>query len=109
MLKLNTVFGQEISVGFVGDLQRGLSLWCVDPEEGIPEPWCYITVALPHVVPLRPDEAFVRNWAEGKGIDRWLEANGIAKPTGKSIPSGFVNVPLFRFDMAKVDEHRFVF
>ena len=38
-------------------------------------------------------------------MDKWLEENGIATPTGISVRSGYVQIPLYTFNIEKVREH----
>jgi hypothetical protein len=66
-----------------------VALQLVD-EEG---PVATATVNLPDA-PLGKNEVCVKDWSENEGMLRSLVAAGVVKPTGKTIRSGFVEVPV---------------
>lgn len=59
-------------------------------EEG---PVATATVNLPDV-PLGKNEVLVKDWAENRGMALALEKAGLVKPTGQTVRSGFVEVPV---------------
>lgn len=48
--------------------------------------------------------AFVKNWSENEGFDRWIVENGLGEKIGEA-RTGFVMAPLFRFNMDRVREY----
>lgn len=107
MLKIRSCLGDEIDVGFAGEFPN-LSLWCRDREYGYAEPYCTVTLSVPGAL-VGSDEAFVKDYSENAGIGAWLERNGIARPTGRLKSQGYVMLPVYKFDLEKVEKHRFVF
>ena len=79
----------------------GLEFICLDKEFGIPEPFAIITKNLEDN--LVYDEAYidVNNcpWA----IDI-LNTYKIAKPTGETFRSGFVEYPKYKINFRRIDE-----
>lgn len=57
------------------------------------EPYCTVTVNLPDE-PLGEDEVFVKNYSENAGIAEELEAQGILRLTGRTVRSGYVEIPV---------------
>lgn len=54
-----------------------------------------ITCNIPST-PLGEDEIIVKNYSENSGMDNWLVRNDIAVPTGRSVSSGFVIMPIMK-------------
>ena len=69
--------------------QRARALSLVD-EEG---PVATATVNLPDV-PLGKNQVLIKNWSENEGMLDALVAAGVVKPTGETVRSGFVEVPV---------------
>lgn len=107
-LKYN-LWGEEYDVYFDGlDGENAQDLYLVTVEDGYPEFFCDVCIRLAAGEPENPHDGFVKNYSENIGMDKWLEENGIASPTGIMIPSGFVWVPMYTFNIDKVREHLFV-
>lgn len=66
-----------------------LALSLVD-EEG---PVATCTVNMPDV-PLGRNEVCIKDWSENEGMALALEAAGVIKSTGKTVRSGFVEIPV---------------
>jgi hypothetical protein len=47
----------------------------------------------------------VKNYSENDGIERFIVDNGLGTPTGQTIQSGFVSVPVYQFDREKQLEY----
>ena len=64
------------------------------------DPFGTVTVNLPvsHALPTDVQFIDVNNL---KGIGQWLEANGIASPTGFECQSGYVIFPAYRFNLSE--------
>lgn len=58
------------------------------------EPLCTVTVNLPDFDPV-PGAVFVKNWSENEGLLAELVRLGWGTPTGRIVPSGYVEVPEF--------------
>ena len=74
-------------------------------DEAYVEPWCDLTVNLG--IKLPDNCAFVDVNNNGEEICQWLEANNLAKPTGRIVQSGFVAYPEYQFNMDVVAEYLF--
>ena len=73
-----------------------IRLWDVDECE----PFADVTANIPGMsVP--EGCAYVKNWSENEGMDRFLLESGIGEQIGTAF-TGYVVAPLFRFDMGKV-------
>lgn len=59
-------------------------------EEG---PVATCTVNMPDV-PLRRNQVLIKDWSENEGMAAALEAAGVIKPTGQTVRSGFVEIPV---------------
>src|SRR5436309_716672 len=59
-------------------------------EEG---PVATATVNMPNV-PLGKNQVLIKDWSENEGMLAALTAAGVVKPTGETIRSGFVEVPV---------------
>ena len=104
-LKYNC-WGEEIDVYFAGlEGENAHDLYLVTVEDRYPEFFCDVCIRLAAGPPFNPHDGFVKNYSENTGLDKWLEANGIATPTGVSVRSGYVQVPLYTFNIEKVREH----
>jgi len=62
-------------------------------DAGNGEPITTATVNLPHL-PAGPNRVFIKDYSENEGILSALVAAGIVKPTGETVQSGFVEVPV---------------
>ena len=60
------------------------------------EPLATLTVNLPNHR-LEPGEFFVKNYSENIGIAEAAMASGLFEATGKEVPHGWVNIPVWRF------------
>lgn len=62
------------------------------------EPFMDITVNIPAfgLRCLDQNEVIVKNYSENEGLDKWLIANNIATPTGETIESNWVRVPVMK-------------
>lgn len=67
------------------------ALVLVDAEDG--SPIAKATVNLPDV-PLGKNQVAIKDWAENEGMLKALTEAGIVKPTGQTIRSGYVDVPV---------------
>lgn len=67
-----------------------LYLVCVDGA-----PCTTLTVNVPEA-PLGENELLIKNWAEAKGQVAWLQEQGLAEPTGRTVASGYVDIPVMR-------------
>lgn len=73
--------------------KRGrLALLLVDFTDG--SPTGNITVNLPEAKLDDPNEVCVHNWSAGEGMLDALVKAGIAKDTGRRVPTGFVVAPI---------------
>lgn len=63
------------------------------------EPYMTCSVNFPEF-PLASDEVAIKNWSENEGIELWLIGAGVIMPErSKSIRSGFVNAPVYKFTL----------
>ena len=75
---------------------------CVNLMEVDKGQWSTLTTNLG--ILLADDEAFI-DLNNNTGFDKIFIENGIAKPTGYEVPSGFCRYPCFKFDMDVVREY----
>jgi hypothetical protein len=68
-----------------------VALKLVDAEDG--SPIATATVNLPDA-PLGKNQVAIEDWSENEGMLAALIEAGIVKPTGQTIPSGYVDVPI---------------
>jgi hypothetical protein len=68
-----------------------LALQLIDAEDG--SPIATATVNLPDV-PLGKNQVLIKNWSENEGVLEALVAAGVVTPTGQTVRSGFVEVPV---------------
>lgn len=99
-------YGQVHSMAFElanyaenGNLYVGLLTY----EKGYPQPWQNLTVNLS--VRCAPNCAYIDTNNNGNEIIEWLEQNGLGKPTGNLMPSGWCIYPEFEFDMETLMGH----
>lgn len=78
-----------------------LGLLTLDPDFGFMSPYCDITVNLPDERLSGEDCAFV-DVNNAPFLPKFLEANGLAEPTGMHGFSGWCVYPEYRFNMDKV-------
>lgn len=67
------------------------ALQLIDAEDG--SPIATATVNLPDV-PLGRNQVAIKDWSENEGMLKALTEAGIVKPTGQTVPSGYVEVPI---------------
>lgn len=67
------------------------ALRLIDAEDG--SPIATATVTLPDV-PLDTNQVFIKNYAENETMLESLVVAGVVKPTGETVQSGFVEVPV---------------
>jgi hypothetical protein len=67
------------------------ALQLIDAEDG--SPIGTATVNLPDV-PLGKNQVAIKDWSECEGMLKALTEAGIVKPTGQSVASGYVEVPI---------------
>jgi hypothetical protein len=67
------------------------ALRLVDAEDC--SPVATATVNLPDV-PLRINQVAIKDWSENEGILRAMTEAGVVKPTGETVRSGYVQVPI---------------
>jgi hypothetical protein len=58
-------------------------------------PYAVATINLPNVA-LEYDEVIIKNYSENEGIIEMLIKEGIVEKTGRTVPSGMVDVPICR-------------
>lgn len=66
------------------------ALQLIDAHDG--EPFLVATVNLPDIVAGR-NEVFIKDYSENEGILAVLEEAGVVKATGRTVISGFVEMP----------------
>jgi hypothetical protein len=67
------------------------ALQLVDASDG--EPIATATVNLPDL-PAGPNQVFIKDYSENEGMLKALTEAGVVKPTGETVRSGFVEVPV---------------
>ncbi|WP_205679000.1 hypothetical protein [Aquisphaera insulae] len=67
------------------------ALQLIDADDG--SPIATATVNLPDV-PLGKNQVAIKDYGENAGMLKALAEAGIVKPTGQTIPSGYVEVPI---------------
>lgn len=88
---------------FKGQGRMYLGLMTLDPDFGFMTPYCDITVNLPDEELTDDTCAFV-DTNNAPFLPKFLEENGLAKPTGMHGFSGWCAYPEYRFDMEKVNK-----
>ena len=68
-----------------------VALYLVAGEDGEPVSTC--TVNLPDE-PLDEGEVFIKDYSENEGMVEFLEKEGVVKPTGRMVQSGYVLIPV---------------
>lgn len=72
-------------------------------EDGyITEPYATLTLTVPHCRPLNALEFPIKNYSENEGLLEILKQNDLGYISG-SVATGFVVVPIFQFDEAKLN------
>ena len=56
-------------------------------------PYAMATVNVPHAH-LEEGEVLIKNYSENEGILEMLEKEGVVERTGRTVPSGFVDIPV---------------
>ena len=89
---------------WVGAYQDNGSLYIglIDMQEN--EEFTDITVNMDESARLKPYCAAVKNYSENEGMERFIQKYELGKPTGKLIRSGYVTVPVYQFDKARLLE-----
>jgi hypothetical protein len=91
--KLTVVhLGERCSVKFTA-YQNGRTAIVLYDASG--EEWTTATVNLPGAE-LAPDEVLVKDYSENVGMLQALVEAGIVEPTGRTVRSGFVEIPVAR-------------
>lgn len=67
------------------------ALQLIDAEDG--SPIATATVNLPNV-PLGKNQVAIKDWSENQGMLRALTEAGVIEPTGETVSSGYVQVPI---------------
>src|SRR5690606_10426483 len=67
------------------------ALQLIDAEDG--SPIATATVNLPDL-PAGPNQVFIKDYSENEGMLAALVAEGVVKPTGQTVRSGYVEVPV---------------
>lgn len=76
-------------------------------DEGIPEPWCDVTVNIGYYRPLEENEAFIDmpNIYDSQFLD-WLRDNELIEEfEGEYGFSGFNRYPLVKFNLSELQKH----
>jgi len=89
----------KISVYLYGG---GLAIQMISHEDGIAEPWSYLTVNLDAIPPLNC--AFIDTNGNGEDILEWIAQHNLAVPTGRYEYSGYCKYPEYRFEEALLRE-----
>ena len=64
--------------------------------------YCDMTVNVNGSDTLPPYQAAVKNYSENEGMEKFIEGHGLGMPTGQTIRSGFVELPVYQFDQEKL-------
>lgn len=91
----------ELRVGFY-EHGGNMAIEMIDWTDGEPEAWSILTVNLPGK--LEKDCAFIDVNHMGNEILRWLRINRLAKPTGRTMRSGYVVYPEYRFNAHRLQK-----
>lgn len=70
-------------------------------ENGYDEPFATLTVNLPDSILLRNDQAYV-DTNNNPWVEKFLQDNKIAVPTGDVAISGWCTYPLYKFNLDKI-------
>ena len=79
---------------------NSLFIGLVDAEEH--EPFSDVTVNVNGSEKLAPYQVAVHNYSENTGMEKFIEAHGLGMPTGQTIRSGFVVLPVYQFNREKL-------
>ena len=79
---------------------NSLFIGLVDADEC--EPFTDLTVNVTGSEKLAPYQAAVHNYSENEGMERFVEAHGLGTPTGQTIRSGYVVLPVYQFNRDKL-------
>ena len=79
---------------------NSLFIGLVDADEC--EPFTDLTVNVTGSEKLAPYQAAVHNYSENEGMERFVEAHGLGTPTGQTIRSGYVVLPVYKFNREKL-------
>ncbi len=60
------------------------------------EPFCMLTVNVPESKLLKENEILIKNWSENEGIAKEAFKTGLFEDTGKSIPTGYCEAPIWK-------------
>lgn len=75
---------------------NSLYIGLLDLEEE--EEWGDLTTNVTASAGLEPYCAAVKNYTENEGMDQFIEDYALGTPTGRTIQSGFVSLPVYQFD-----------
>lgn len=70
---------------------RGVSMQLIDAVDHCPYATCTVNME-----GLEPDEVAIKDYSENEGMLSFLVEEGIVNPPHRSLPSGFVNIPVCR-------------
>lgn len=105
ILQCKLAYGTEhpvfVQVGTYRDGSLAVELICADEEE-YGEPFTDVTKYVGGNMPLYC--AAVKNYSENEGIVDFLIQNGLGKLESREIASGFVSIPVFQFDKARLQK-----
>lgn len=88
----------DVYLGFYDNDRAALQL----VERETQEPWARATVNVPDE-PLESDEAFIKDYSENEGmLDALVEA-GLARPTGRVVYQGHVQIPVVKLLLAPAE------
>lgn len=94
-----SVYHVYFRVGTYQDGSLAVQLLSADPEE-YNEPFCDVTKCVD--VELGSYEAAVKTYSENEGMLAFLENNGLGKASARIVESGYVTMPVFRFDSERL-------
>jgi hypothetical protein len=82
---------------------NGLFIGLIDADEY--EPYTDLTVNVDGSEKLAPYQAAVKNYSENEGIEKFIEAHSLGTPTGQTIRSEYVLLPVYQFNREKLLAH----
>ena len=105
-LKYETFWGHTYDVCFFSHskYELDLSLYCISETGNYYEPFMDVTISNPYEFH-GENRAYIKDYSENAGLGNWLVKNGIAKPTGKILPSGYVILEEYEFNMEKLNKY----
>lgn len=104
-MKYKSPYGDTANVRlWVGAYENNGSLYIglIDIEEE--EDYGDITVNMDESIGLKPYCAAVKNYGGNEGMEMFIQKYALGKPTGIQFSSGYVTVPVYQFDKARLLE-----